>query len=102
MGTEQRNQSKGPSSRFDDYARRFTTATLDKLTDTLLFLNGNLNDAHGGGGECFGDSGGPIFLGDVVVAEFSFIQGNCQNIVGGARLDAGPARDYVAQFVSLP
>ena len=91
-----------PSSRFNDYGRRFTTATLDKLTDTLLFLNGNLNDAHGGGGECFGDSGGPIFLGDVVVAEFSFIQGNCQNIVGGTRLDAGPAHDYVAQFVSLP
>jgi hypothetical protein len=99
-------QLSGPpgqaSSRFHEFARRTTTATLNELTATLLYLNGNLNDAHGGGGACFGDSGGPIFLDDVLVAAFSSVQGNCQNILFGVRLDAPPARDYLAQFVSIP
>jgi secreted trypsin-like serine protease len=42
--------------------RRYTTGPGQKLTDQILQLNGNPADTRGGGGTCFGDSGGPVFL----------------------------------------
>jgi Trypsin len=87
-----------------DGVRRTTTVSFKKLTDTLLFVRLNALDSHGGGGGCYGDSGGPIFLGNIVVGEYTGVHNFdlCQAFGSYTRIDAGPARDWLAQFVSLP
>ena len=52
--------------------RRVTTSPAQKLTSQILQLNGVINDARGGGGTCFGDSGGPVFLSGYLVADTSY------------------------------
>lgn len=59
------------------------------------------NNAHTGG-TCFGDSGGPNFLGDsnVVAGVTSFgINGNCAGTGGVFRMDRASALDFVNGFL---
>ena len=92
---------------FLDYSRNFTTAPLKKLDPLILYLNGNAQDSRSGGTTCSGDSGGPAFYGNTLVAVTSF--GNrlgksdvCGAIAGEVRLDTGAARAFLSQYVSLP
>jgi hypothetical protein len=92
-----------------DGKRRTTTVPLMKLTDTLIFVRINPNDVQGGGGGCFGDSGGPILHGETVVGEFVAVQAQasatgslCQSYGFYVRIDTGPAREFLGQFVTLP
>lgn len=84
-----------PSSRFIDYARHQSAIQPKKLTASLLFLGASPNDELGYGSPCAGDSGSPVLREDIIISLFTFSQGNCQNSVGGPRLDAGPARDFL-------
>ena len=100
-------QRSGPpgqaDSFFTDFTRRVTTSPLNKLSDQILFLDGNPNDARGGGGTCAGDSGGPVFVGTTVVSVNSFGQfPTCQNTDGGVRLDTDQSRAYLSQFIAVP
>jgi V8-like Glu-specific endopeptidase len=64
-----------------------------------------LSNNHSTGGTCFGDSGGPNFLGDsnVVAAVTSFgINGNCAGTGGVFRLDTDNALDWLAGFGLSP
>ena len=59
------------------------------------------NNAHTGG-TCFGDSGGPNFLGDsnIVAGVTSFgINGNCAGTGGVFRMDRQDVLDFVGQFL---
>lgn len=61
---------------------------------TAVIVSG---DAHTGG-TCFGDSGGPLFLGDstVVAAVTSFgLNGNCGGVGGGYRVDQADDLDWL-------
>lgn len=63
-------------------------------SDSILFTN----NAHGGG-TCFGDSGGPIFVEgtNVVAAVTSFgLNSECGGTGGGYRMDVLDAQDFVA------
>jgi hypothetical protein len=91
-----------PSSRFIDYTRNQALVRPKKLTETLLFLGSSPRDAHGYGSPCFGDSGSPVFRDGEVISLFTFAQFNCQNAGGGARLDAGPARDFLRSKGLVP
>ncbi|MEM5775551.1 MAG: trypsin-like serine protease, partial [Anaerolineaceae bacterium] len=54
------------------------------------------------GGTCFGDSGGPNFLGDtnIVAAVTSFgINGNCAGTGGVFRMDRAEALNWVSSFL---
>jgi trypsin len=65
--------------------------------DFSLLLSNN----HSTGGTCFGDSGGPNFLGDsqIVAGVTSFgINGNCAGTGGVFRLDRQNVLDFVADF----
>ena len=65
--------------------------------DFSLLLSNN----HSTGGTCFGDSGGPNFLGDsnVIAGVTSFgINGNCAGTGGVFRMDRASALDFVADF----
>lgn len=88
---------------FLESARVRMTATLDLVSlkgtagipaGTSVFLSGN---AHTGG-TCFGDSGGPQFLGssNIVAAVTSFgLNGNCAGVGGAYRVDTADDLDWL-------
>lgn len=64
-----------------------------------------LSNNHSTGGQCFGDSGGPNFIGssNVVGGVTSFgINGNCAGTGGVFRLDTANALDWLAGFGLAP
>lgn len=66
--------------------------------DFSLMLSNN----HSTGGTCFGDSGGPNFLGDsnVVAGVTSFgLNGNCAGTGGVFRMDRQDVLDFVSPFL---
>jgi secreted trypsin-like serine protease len=66
------------------------------------FVHLTANPGRGKGGICFGDSGGPIFLGDsnVVVAVTAFVTNtNCAGQSYGARVDSHEALAFITSFL---
>ena len=87
-----------------DLNRRFATPTLIQINvpgftgDFSLLLSNN----HATGGTCFGDSGGPNFLGDsnMVAGVTSFgINGNCAGTGGVFRMDRQDVLDFVNSYL---
>ncbi len=73
-----------------------------QLTDGYnLQTTNNPGNGTGGGGTCFGDSGGPIFhAGNQIVAVNSFVlNANCSGASFGFRLDRAEVRNWVYSFV---
>jgi hypothetical protein len=99
-GTEVRKPESGaqkPQPMSYPLIRRYTTSPGQKLTPQILQLNGNINDTRGGGGTCFGDSGGPVFLGGYLVAVTSYgYTQNCRYLGGYQRVDIPVVRDWFA------
>jgi len=98
-GTEVRKPDSGPQKPQPmsyPLIRRYTTGPGQKLTEQILQLNGNPNDTRGGGGTCFGDSGGPVFLNGYIVAVTSYgYTENCRYLGGYQRIDVTVTRDWV-------
>jgi Trypsin len=89
-----------------DPVRRVATSSFMSLNATRLFLLINTN-ATGGGGACFGDSGGPAFLNvggtDLLVSATSLKADQaCRALAVNYRLDTPPARAFLGRFVPLP
>ncbi|HEX8282449.1 MAG TPA: trypsin-like serine protease [Pyrinomonadaceae bacterium] len=104
-GQEPVNQPGGPVIAYLD-TREFSTASLNSINPAWLRLS--QNPATGDSGACYGDSGGPNFLG-AGAAETNVIAGT--TITGDAlckstnviyRTDTPSARNFLAQFVTLP
>jgi hypothetical protein len=74
------------------------------LTDAWFTLS--MNEATGNGGTCFGDSGGPHFLGgetsNLVVSLTVSGDAVCKATDKTYRVDTEPAREFLSQFVDLP
>jgi len=102
-GTEVRKPDSGPQKPQPmsyPLIRRVTTSPGQKLTDQILQLNGNPNDTRGGGGTCFGDSGGPVFLNGYVVAVTSYsYTDNCRYLGGYQRVDIPVVRNWVRSYL---
>lgn len=103
-GTEVRKSDSGPQLPIPQrlpLIRRQTTSPGQRLTPQILQLNGNINDVRGGGGTCFGDSGGPVFHTDaagvtVVVGDTSYgYTNNCRYLGGYQRVDAPVVHDWL-------
>lgn len=77
-----------------DGTRRWSTSLLAKVRDTTLDLKLRT------GGVCFGDSGGPHLVGDVVAAIVSGGNKVCTGQSTGYRLDTPSARDFLAPYVN--
>ncbi len=83
-----------------------TVGTVNAMTKT--WLRASMNPSTGDGGTCYGDSGGPNFLGagsgetDIVAA--TTITGDfvCRATNVDYRLDTPSARTFLGQYVSLP
>src|SRR5215212_6122309 len=99
-GTEVRKPESGPQKPQPmsyPLIRRYTTSPGQKLTPQILQLNGTINDVRGGGGTCFGDSGGPVFLDGYLVAVTSYgYTANCRYLGGYQRVDIPVVQDWLA------
>ena len=59
----------------------------------------SMNQATDNGGTCFGDSGGPHFLGDVVVAVTVTGDSMCKATDKAYRVDTPWALDFLSEFL---
>jgi V8-like Glu-specific endopeptidase len=82
--------------------RMVATGTLNSTNKTWLRIS--MNPATGDGGTCYGDSGGPNFLGTTDIIAAITITGDavCRATNVDYRLDTTSARDFLAQYVVLP
>ena len=98
----------GPGGKTLHYAdvRYVAFGTLNSLTPTWLRVSQNAST--GNGGTCYGDSGGPNFLGagsgETNVIAGTTISGDtyCRSTNVDYRLDTDSARSFLGQFVQLP
>jgi hypothetical protein len=101
-GTEVRKPEAGPQKPTPmsyPIVRRYTDVVGQKLTPQILQVNGNEHDTRGGGGSCFGDSGGPTFADGYVVTVTSYgYTANCRYIDGLQRVDVPVVQDWLATF----
>lgn len=104
-GTEVRKPDAGPQKPQPmsyPLIRRVTTSPGQKLTPQILQLNGNPNDTRGGGGTCFGDSGGPVLLNGYLVAVTSYgYTSNCRYLGGYQRIDIPIAQNWLKSVGAL-
>jgi secreted trypsin-like serine protease len=101
-GTLRDDKTKGPHS-LDGYGTRYyAEQTFQALKPYWLQIS--MNPSTGSGGTCYGDSGGPHFLGDSDMVVSLTVTGDawCRATDVTYRLDTDSARSYLADFVDLP
>jgi trypsin len=105
-GTVREIKQTGPNAFFFDGARRFVTQDFTTLTKVWLKLS--MNPSTGSGGTCYGDSGGPHFLGaganetNEVVSITITGDTPCRSTDVTYRTDTASARAFLDDFVTLP
>ena len=82
--------------------RGVATGTLNSTNKSWLRIS--MNPSTGNGGTCYGDSGGPNFLGATTTVAAVTITGDyvCRATNVTYRLDTTSARAFLGQYVSLP
>jgi V8-like Glu-specific endopeptidase len=101
-GTVRDDKTGGFHPLYWEGSRRFATGTYNALTKSWLKIS--MNPATGDGGTCYGDSGGPHFLGDSDVVVSLTVTGDspCRATDVTYRTDTESARSYLGDFVELP
>jgi hypothetical protein len=96
------DKTKGSQSLYGAGERYFTEQSFLALRPYWLELSSN--PSLDSGGACYGDSGGPHFLGDtnMIVSLTSQVDPTCRATDVTYRLDTDSARSYLEQFVTLP
>jgi Trypsin len=80
--------------------RRFTTSFLKNIQDEVVVFQINSNDSKAGGGSCFGDSGGPVFLNGYVLGDASYVNSlTCNGTGSYQRADTAHSRAFLDQFL---
>lgn len=96
----------GPTFHYADVRYQSTSDTLFAINNAWLRIS--MNPTLGDGGTCYGDSGGPNFLGagstetDVVAATTITGDFMCRATNVIYRLDTPSARSFLGQYVTLP
>lgn len=103
-GTEVRQSEtppRPPTPERQPIVRRYTTEIGQKMTDQVVQTNGNNKDPRAGGGTCFGDSGGPLALGGLLIGDTSYgFTNNCRYLGGYQRVDIPVVRNWVLDCVA--
>src|SRR5262245_34312697 len=80
--------------------RRSTTSFLKTTQSQVVVFQISDTDSKAGGGSCFGDSGGPVFLGRYVVGDASYVNSLTCNANGAyQRVDTAYSRAFLNQFI---
>ncbi|MEP7202225.1 MAG: trypsin-like serine protease [Ilumatobacteraceae bacterium] len=95
------NQPGGHAYLYND-VRMVAVGTLNSINPAWLRIS--MNPSTGNGGTCYGDSGGPNFLGTTNIVAATTITGDavCRSTNVDYRLDTTAARSFLSQFVALP
>jgi V8-like Glu-specific endopeptidase len=95
------NEPGGHQYLYNDL-RMVATGTLNSINKAWLRIS--MNPSTGNGGTCYGDSGGPNFLGTTNVIAATTITGDavCRSTNVTYRLDTASARAFLGEFVTLP
>jgi hypothetical protein len=99
-GTVRTSNHTGPQGFQIGWRREKADQHLLSLTKAWATFSMNL--ATGNGGTCFGDSGGPHFAGDTVVAITITGDAVCKATDKTYRVDTPWAQEFLSQFVALP
>ncbi|MGY1651724.1 trypsin-like serine protease [Geodermatophilus sp. SYSU D01119] len=104
-GSIREDKTGGPHNLFPpDGIRRFALQTALSLQKTWFTLS--MQPSTGDGGTCYGDSGGPHFLGGenshLLVSLTVTGDAMCRATDRTYRLDTASARAFLARFVTLP
>lgn len=101
-GTVRDVKTGGFNTLYFEGSRRF--ATQGFLSLTKAWLNLSMNPSTGSGGTCYGDSGGPHFLGNTNLIVSITVTGDapCRATDVTYRLDTASAREFLDDFVALP
>jgi V8-like Glu-specific endopeptidase len=95
------NEPGGHQYLYND-VRGVATGTLNSINSAWLRIS--MNPSHGDGGTCYGDSGGPNFLGTSDVIAATTITGDsvCRSTNVTYRLDTKNPRAFLRDFVDVP
>jgi hypothetical protein len=81
--------------------RRFTTSYLKNVQNEVVVFQINDNDSKAGGGSCFGDSGGAVFLDGFVLGDASYVNSLSCNATGSYQRDDTPySRAFLDSFLT--
>jgi len=102
--------TNGPGGKTFHYSdvRFVAVGTLNSLPGNDSWLRISQNASTGNGGTCYGDSGGPNFLGagagETRIVAATTITGDtpCRSTNVDYRLDTASARAFLSQYVTLP
>jgi V8-like Glu-specific endopeptidase len=101
-GAYQVTNSPGGHQYLYNDVRMVATGTLNSINSSWLRIS--MNPSAGNGGTCYGDSGGPNFLGNTNVVAATTITGDavCRSTNVDYRLDTPSARSFLSGYVALP
>jgi Trypsin len=81
--------------------RRMTTSYLKNVQSEVVVFQINDKDSKAGGGSCFGDSGGPVFLNGFVLGDASYVNSLSCNATGSyQRTDTAYSRSFLNRFLN--
>ena len=103
-GIVRNSKERGPHAFIDETTRLVAQQTLLSLQPTWLTLN--MNPSTGSGGTCYGDSGGPHFLGgmtsNLIVSLTVTGDAMCRATDKTYRLDTVSAQEFLSRFGLVP
>ena len=96
------DKTGGPHSLIDTNERHYVVQSFLSLQPAWIQLS--MNPSTGNGGTCYGDSGGPHFIGDTNIIAAITVTGDryCRATDVDYRMDTESARSYLGQYVALP
>jgi secreted trypsin-like serine protease len=104
VGYGDQEASNGPGGHVFPFTgeRRVASGEFNALTNAWLKVS--QNNSHGDGGTCYGDSGGPQFLGSSNLQVSLTVTGDtyCKSTNVDYRIDTPQARAFLDDYVTLP
>jgi secreted trypsin-like serine protease len=96
------DKTGGPHSLADTTERHYAEQSFLSLQPYWIQLS--MNPSTGSGGTCYGDSGGPHFIGQTDVIAAITVTGDafCRATDVAYRMDTDSARSFLGHFVTLP
>lgn len=97
-GVQEQRRGGGPPSWTGVRIRMYapTEVVSGNFAHSDAFLKVRANPGGDSGGTCFGDSGGPVLLGNVVLAVNSYVtNSNCAGVTYASRVDLAPVLAWI-------